>query len=870
MTSPDRLDDLIERQPLDPLAIRNWLQHRQGEINEAFLQGAPVRRQIRARSDLIDRLLQQLWRQQITHCGHSALVAVGGYGRQELHPGSDIDLLFLLEEQEKEVCCTEIGTLITLLWDLGLKIGHSVRSVEQCLEEGEQEITITTNLLESRLLCGSTQTFDRLQHLLNRDSHWASGPFFIAKRNEQQARHAKYNDTAYNLEPNIKEGPGGLRDIQNILWVTRRHFGSSQLKELVDHHFLTTAECADLEAGQERLWEIRYALHLIAGRGEDRLLFDHQPELARHFGHLDNEVHQGVESFMHSYFRIIRGLSLLNEMLLQLFEEELLTPREQRIPTPLDDQLGVRANYLTLLHHDSIRRDPDLALTLFFTLLKRPELKGFTAETIRHLRSSRQQIADHVRCHPLTRRRFLQLFYRGEGLTHTLRRMSRYGLLGAFLPEFEKVVGLMQHDLFHAYTVDEHTLFVVRNLRRFTVPEFRQEFPLQSLLILQLQYPERLYLGALFHDIAKGRGGDHSKLGADVVRAFCRNHGLDYATTREIAWLVENHLIMSTFAQRHDIDDSDEIERFANMVENQTRLDMLYLLTVADIRATNSNLWNHFKEALLAKLYNHTTNALLSEHYSDLQINLDGRNRALPRLAAKGLPPEQIQTFWKGIGEEYFQRHDDQEIEWHTDLILTREQRPLIAFRKESHQGGSEILVYTRDRTFLFSILVHTLESLHLNIQAARINTTHNSYALDIFTVLDQNGETLQEPQLLERIEQSLLRELDHPTLIHQPVQFRRSRHQKHFHDRTTVSYRQDQKRQQTVLEINATDRPGLLSTLCQVFMQCDIRIYNAKITTLGEWVEDIFWVCHQDKRPLSDAEVEREITPRVLEALEQ
>ncbi len=869
MTFETKLNELFQTEPINPLQIRDLIQSEQATIAEAFYQGTSAKILIRRRSDTIDQILQRLWEQTVyACCSECALVAVGGYGRRELHPHSDVDLLILLEQGNSDVH-QAISDFITLLWDLGLQIGHSVRSIESCLEESQQDVTVATNLLEARPLSGPTPYFAELKRALNQDAIWASGPFFVAKRNEQQARLAKYNDTAYNLEPNIKEGPGGLRDIQNILWVTRRHFGSHNLKELIDHHFLTPEEYTDLQAGQEKLWEIRFALHLIAGRGEERLLFEHQPELARHFGHQDSNINQGVEAFMYSYFRTIRGLSRLNEMLLQLFEEQLLTPREQRTPIPLNQHFGTRGGYLTLLQHDALEREPSLALELFTTLLKHPSLKGVTAETIRHLRTYRQSIAEHFAKHPPSRQRFLQLFYHGIGLTHTLRRMNRYGLLGAYLPEFEKVIGLMQHDLFHAYTVDEHTLFVVRNLRRFTVPDHHHEFPFQSQLIEQLKHPERLYLAGLFHDIAKGRGGNHSELGVEVVEDFCKRHYVDEKGATEIAWLVENHLIMSTFAQRRDIDDPDEIERFAKMVDNPSRLDMLYLLTVADIRATNSTLWNHFKDALLFKLYNATRN-LLSEPGAEINHAAESRQQALKQLTLEGLSTEAIKQFWDELGEDYFLKHDAQEIQWHTSAILQQPQRPLITFHIQSHQGGTEILIYTRDQQFLFSIIVHTMEALHLDIQAARINTTHNSYALDIFTVLDQNGETLRDPGLLKKIEENLTREINAPTLIHQPVTFRRSRHQKHFRDRGHVAFRQDSRKRQTVLKIDTADRPGLLSTICQVLMAHNIRIHAAKIATLGERVEDIFWVTHQDNSPLSDEEIHLSIEDQIQRTLEE
>ena len=866
----DQLTQAATQQPVAARAIKEILQQGQQQISDEFHAGTSARTLIRKRSDWIDQLLRALWENPALHAANATLVAVGGYGRRELHPYSDIDLLILIQ-QEDPTCSDAITAFVTLLWDLGLQIGHSVRTVEGCLEEGNADITVATNLLEARLLAGSPVHFEQLQQQLSSDAFWPSGPFFVAKCREQQTRLEKYNDTAYNLEPNIKEGPGGLRDIQNILWVTRRHFGSSNPRELAERHFLTEAECGDLEAGQERLWEVRFALHLIAGRAEERLLFDLQPELARHFGHLDSDNNRGVESFMHSYFRIIRELSLLNEMLLQLFEEQLLTPYEERKPSAIDQHFGTQGGYLTLLQRECLQQQPELALSLFLVLRDHPELKGVTAEAIRQIRAARYSINADFRENRENQQRFLQLFYHPLGLTHLLRRMNRYGVLGAYLPEFEKIIGLMQHDLFHAYTVDEHTLFVVRNLRRLTVPEFHHESPQLSQLILQLDHTGPLYLAALFHDIAKGRGGNHSKLGVSVVHDFCIQHQIAPEESEEIAWLVEHHLDMSSFAQRRDIDDPEEVHIFAQLVETQRRLEMLYLLTVADIRATNRTLWNHFKDTLLKRLFSLTTEALKRLHQPELSAEraTENRQQALDLLRGQRFEESQITPFWSSLEIEYFQKHDAEEIYWHTSAILSNEQRPVIEIHPQSHHGGSEILIYSGDQRFLFSTLIHTLESLGLDIHAARINTTLDSHALDIFTVLTRSGKTLQDPELLQKIRQRLQQEIDHPTLLDQPVTFRRSRHQKHFHEASKVLFRQDERKQQTLLEVDATNRSGLLSSICRVLMECDIRVQGAKIATLGEWVEDLFWVTYQDNTPLEDPEEIRAITQRIKSVLD-
>ena len=876
-------------------SIKQQLEASNQERAYRFQEGVAAITLIKERSAEIDLLLQTLWDELTNSFGniqeYCTLIAVGGYGREELHPYSDIDLLIISEPNSiNPEHNSGIEKFITKLWDLGLQIGHSVRSIDECIEESKNDITVTTNLLEARWLAGSKLLYSRLESVMREDSIWPSDPFFIAKRSEQEERLNRHNGTAYNLEPNIKEGAGGLRDIQNIIWVTQRHFGSRKIRSLVEHNFLTVEECAYLEGGQERLWEIRFALHLIAGRAEERLLFEHQSELADHFGHLDNVDKRGVESFMHSYFRLIHSLSLLNEILLQLFEEKLLTPDAGGVLIAIDENFSLRSGYLTLQPNNGseqsrFEENPTLILKLFLLLSQDSTIKGLTADTIRQIRSSLNSIDNNFRANPVNRELFLQFFKRPKGLTHQFRQMNRYGVLGAYLPEFEKIIGLMQYDLFHAYTVDEHTLFVVRNLRRLTVSEYRNEYPQLSKIILNIANPERLYIAALFHDIAKGRGGDHSKLGVEIVRNFCTQHQVEEDATTDICWLVENHLMMSSFAQRRDIDDPAEIHAFTQLITNQDRLELLYLLTVADIRATNPTLWNHWKESLLSRLYQYTTDALNrglkegdiskeleSEHRERarqlIRINSDLNNSDLSSSKLK-ITDEKVEELWSTLDSDYFQKEDPDSISWHTESILGSSERPLVTLNPDSQQGGSEILIYSCDRQFLFPILVHAIESLGLDIQAAKINTTKDSYALDVFNVLNSRGGIISDSSEAEKIEKRLLREIESTTLLSQPVAFRKTRLQKHFHNESRVEFEQDRSNAQTILEIHTNDQPGVLSTICRTLMGCNIRIHGAKIATLGERVEDRFWVTHQDSSPLLDEKFNQKISKELRQELD-
>ncbi|MCK5481195.1 MAG: [protein-PII] uridylyltransferase, partial [Gammaproteobacteria bacterium] len=603
------LDAAPETNPL-PL-FRDCLRQGNATLIEHFEDGVSANILISARSWLVDQVLVRAW-DRFTGAAHDtlALVAVGGYGRGELMPGSDVDLLLLLPDADNGQYNQVIEELLTFLWDIGLEVGHSVRTVKDCVEQSLADITVATNLMEARLLTGAAELFQRMQESTSPPEIWNSRDFFEVKREEQCTRHRKYHDTASKLEPNIKGGPGGLRDIQMIAWVANRHFGTGSLDELIERGFLTSEEYQTLIEGRNHLWKIRFALHALTGRGEDRLLFDYQRVLASTFGFEDDSNRLGVEAFMKQYYRTIMELNRLNEMLLQLFHEEILYPEGLGEPLVLNKRFQSRNNFLEVSNPQVFRNYPFALLEIFLLLEENLDLKGVRADTIRLVREHTHLIDEDFRNDIRARSLFMEIIRQPHGITHELRRMNIYGVLAAYLPAFEHIVGLMQYDLFHIYTVDEHILFVVRNLRRFTVPEFADEFPLCSHVIGTLPKPELLYLAGLFHDIAKGRGGDHSELGGADSREFCLRHDLSAHDTDLVVWLVNQHLLMSTTAQREDISDPHVVNRFAKTIGNTVHLDYLYLLTVADIRATNPELWNSWKDSLLKQLYHNTRHAL--------------------------------------------------------------------------------------------------------------------------------------------------------------------------------------------------------------------------------------------------------------------
>ncbi|HQU15146.1 MAG: [protein-PII] uridylyltransferase [Chromatiales bacterium 21-64-14] len=859
-----------------PLAIfRRALDTSDAELARRFAEDAPADELVHGRARQVDGVLIAAWRELLGGAGPDlALVAVGGYGRGELHPCSDIDLMILVAQGvDREHHREGIERYLTLLWDLGLDVGHSVRSVDDCVREAQQDITVATNLMEARLLTGPEALLDALRAATGPDRLWPSRAFFEAKRKEQQTRHTKFHDTAYNLEPNIKEGPGGLRDIQMVGWVAKRHFGAATLHDLVAHGFLTEAEYQALADGQNHLWRIRFALHDLTGRREDRLLFDHQAAVARRFGYQDADHNLGVEQFMQVYYRTVMELGRLNEMLLQLFQEAILYGDDPGAPVPINRRFQARNGFIEVTGPDVFRHYPFALLEIFLLLQQHSELTGVRASTIRLIRAHRKRIDDKFRADLRARSLFMEILRQPRGVAHELRRMNRYGILAAYIPAFGQVVGRMQYDLFHVYTVDEHTLTLVRNLRRFTVAEFSHEFPLCSGLIQQLPKPELLYIAALFHDIAKGRGGDHSELGAADAEAFCRAHGLSQYDTRLVCWLVRNHLIFSLTAQRRDISDPQVIHGFAQKVGDQAHLDYLYLLTVADIRATNPELWNAWRQALLLELYNAVTRALRRglENPIDKQERIaEAQEEAGAELRRLGLGEEAIDQVWDEVSEDYFLRYLPDEIVWHTEAIAgcTAADLPLVLVRPHSTRGGTQIFLYTAEADHLFATATAALDQLGLTIVDARIIKSRHGFTLDTYLVLEADGGLIEQPYRLDEIRVTLQRRLRTPERS-VAVTRHPSRHLKHFSIPTQLDFVQDDSNRRTVIDLLTGDRPGLLSQVGQAFHRCGVRVQNAKVTTIGAQANDVFFVTDLRNEPLSEERI-RELRGILSAALDQ
>ncbi|MEW6352947.1 MAG: [protein-PII] uridylyltransferase [Pseudomonadota bacterium] len=836
---------------------RDLLHEANQTLRRRFLDGAPIAALVHGRARLIDHLLKHVWTEICSAPpGDIALIAVGGYGRGELHPGSDVDLLILLADDTHAATQKNVERFITFLWDIGLEVGHSVRSPAECVREADADITVATNLMEARLLIGPSALFRAMQDSTGPQHIWPSRRFFEAKWREQIQRHHKYHDTAYNLEPNIKEGPGGLRDIQMIGWVAKRHFGAATLHDLVGHGFLTEQEFAALDAGQNFLWQIRFGLHTLAQRREDRLLLDYQRSLAQQFGYQDDAHHLAVEQFMKRYYRTVMELSRLNEMLLQLFQEAILLADEPHAPVALNKRFQARNQFIEVTHEKVFQHYPFALLEIFLLLAQHRELQGVRASTIRLIRNHRHLIDDKFRADLRCRALFMELLRQPSGIAHELQRMNRYGVLGAYLPAFGDIVGQMQHDLFHVYTVDEHTLFLLRNLRRFALEKFAHEFPLCSEIFQRLPKPEILYLAGLFHDIAKGRGGDHSELGAHEALAFCLHHGMSRYDANLVAWLVQYHLIMSATAQRQDIGDPAVINAFAARVRDQTHLDYLYLLTVADIRATNPTLWNDWKNSLLMELYAATTRALargLENPLERAERIRETQAQAQELLQRQGVEHDATRKLWNELGDDYFLRYAPDEIAWHAQAILAARDAPLILMRQRGQRGGTELFIYAPDRDYLFAAITGALDQLGLNVHDARIVTARNGYTLNSFIILEESGAAIEGVQRNAEIAAALKRQLLEPGAPGTHVTRRVRRQLKHFPIATQVSFDQDTRNQRTIMEVVTADRPGLLAKVGKAFVECGVRLQTAKIATLGARAEDIFFITDAHNRPLTD-----------------
>jgi [protein-PII] uridylyltransferase len=843
---------------------RQRLQSLRAGLYSEFERHANASQLLKKHSRLVDELLCDLWR-ATDMPAEICLAAVGGYGRGELFPHSDIDLLILLPDGEETAFDTRLEPLIGLFWDIGLNVGHSVRSLRECIAEADKDVTVQTNLLEARPLIGNFGLFRTMREQLL--SALDPEKFLQAKQIEQSQRHARFNDSAYNLEPNLKESPGGLRDLQNILWISQGAGLGSSWTALAANGLITAREAGLIRRNELFLQMLRIRLHYLSGRREDRLLFDFQNELASEFGITGNPRRRASERIMQRYYRSAKFVRLMNEILLQVLTERIL-PRTETF-VEINPRFQSRNGLLETRVPSVLQQQPSAILEGFLLLEQHPELKGFSAPMLRNLWRVKNLVNRDFRANPANKQLFLKILRQPSGQTTTFRRMNRYGILGRYIPAFGRIEGQMQHDLFHVYTVDEHILNVLRNLRRFAIQQYIHEFPLCSRLMSGFDKPELLYLAALFHDIAKGRGGDHSVLGTADARRFCKQHGLPKDDAELVSWLVTQHLVMSRTAQKCDLSDPAVIESFSRQVGDERRLTALYLLTVADIRGTSPAVWNAWKAKLLENLFLSTRRQLQGNSGSPDAEVAARKQQAAERLSHYAVMPPSYQELWENFGRNYFLRHESQEIAWHTRLLLAhlRATKPIVRTRLSPAGDGIQVMIYTRDREDLFARICAFFERLGYSIVEAKIHTTLNGYALDSFLVLDENNTSVRYRDLLSYIEYELTQQIEGGQALQAPPPGRISRQVKHFPITPAVTLEAEQDGNHHLLSIVAGDRPGLLSLIARTLLLHGVRLHTAKINTLGNRAEDTFLISGRSGEQLPD-DVIRQLETELSEQL--
>ncbi|MGF1774127.1 bifunctional uridylyltransferase/uridylyl-removing protein GlnD [Vibrio wakamikoensis] len=834
--------------------LETFAEHQKQE----FLNHHPITDLVLGRSDYIDQLLRRLWSaSELSNQTYLSLVAVGGYGRGELHPLSDIDILLVSRKKIPTSLESTISEFITLLWDLKLEVGHAVRTVDECIEIGQSDLTVATNLQEARLLCGSEDTFSQLKAQIDSDNFWPSETFYNAKIEEQRARHAKYHDTTYNLEPDIKSTPGGLRDIHTLSWVARSHFGATSLYEMSRFGFLTDAEYRELVECQNFLWRVRFALHIELRRYDNRLMFAHQAQVAENLGFV-GEGNVAVETMMKEFYRTLRRVAELNKMLLKLFDQAIVNKGQIQQAEILDDDFQRRGKLIEARKPALFQARPETILDMFIHIANDSSIEGVSPATLRQLRTARRRLNKFLHTIPEAREKFMDLVRHPNALHRAFRLMHKLGVLAAYLPQWSQIVGQMQFDLFHVYTVDEHSVRLLNHIHTYSLEESYSKHPICCEIYPRMHKKEQLILAAIFHDIGKGRGGDHSEIGAVEAYDFCMQHGLSKPEAKLVSWLVQNHLLMSVTAQRRDIYDPDVIIEFAKKVRDEEYLEYLLCLTVADISATNPELWNSWKRTLLAELFYSTQRVLRR----GLENPVDVRDRirhnqqlASALLRKQNFVAREIEVLWQRFKADYFLRHTHKQIAWHSEHILKLEDpsKPLVLMSKNATRGGTEVFVYSKDQPALFATVVAELDRRNFNVHDAQIMTSKDGFVLDTFMVLDQHGDAIECSR-----HSAVIKHLIHVLEDGRPTKIktrRAPRNLKHFNVKTKVDFLPTKGKKRTLMELVALDAPGLLAKVGATFAQLNLSLHGAKITTIGERAEDLFILTGENGSRLTDEE---------------
>lgn len=861
------LSDYLKNNTLDG-SIQKWNQHIEEKFDQYFEDGTSIRHIVLARSNAIDESLSLLWQKAGLNDSKICLFAVGGYGRQEMLPYSDVDIMLFSENELDTTQEQQVSQFIASVWDTGFKPGVSVRTAQSCIEQATQDITIATSLIESRLIIGEQRLSRWPREIVNKT--WSDRDFFDAKMQEQNKRHAQYNFTESNLEPDIKNSPGGIRDMNQMAWIAKRHFRVNRFYDLVHLGFVSEFELNMLEEAETCYWEIRHHLHRLTKRDENRLLFDYQKDIAKRFGYINEDHHNSpnyaVEQFMRLYYRKAQQVSTLNEILLAFFNQAVIKPHlkdtKEKI-TVLNERFTITGDKIAVKHHRIFSENPSAILEIFYLIAIHPEIKGIRALTLRLLVLAAKSIDQNFRNNPEHKALFMKIIQSSNKLYETLSDMRRYGILGNYLPAYGQIMGLMQYDLFHIYTVDQHTLFLLRNLERFKEPEFAKDFPVVSSVYQRLKKRDIIMIAALFHDIAKGRNGDHCILGAEDAREFCHSHGINAEDTALIAWLIENHLLISLTAQKKDISDPDVIQEFAAQLKDMEHLDYLYSLTVADINATNPKLWNTWRSSLMRQLYTQTRDVIRNgiDRPVDYQMLIEDTKFFASERLVQDFSLERVESVWQELDDEYFLKESVDDIAWSTHAILEHGSgtEPLITLRaqRKSAQDAVQIFIYTKDKPNLFATTVAVLDRMNLDVQDARIITAKTDFSLDSYIVLDRFGTLLTDPQRQETVKNALSEALSHVDEYPNLMQRRIPRQLRHFNIENIVTIRTDDILKQQKIEISTLDQPGLLAKIGGLFMMQGLDIHSAKIVTLGERAEDIFYVTKKNDIMMSEEEAD-------------
>ncbi len=858
------------------LGIPEWLAQISDDVSRALERGVNIRQLVAARACAIDSLLVALFDWFELDQTDLALFATGGYGRGELSLHSDIDILLLAPEDINTDVSSKIDGLVAMLWDIGLEPALSVRSIQDCLEAARDH-TVASSLLEARLLIGNDALQEAPTDIVNQ--LWSQREFFEIKLNEAKSRYIQHNATEYNLEPNIKTAPGGLRDIHVIGWITKRYFRVGKLYDLVQQDFLTEKEFDELSFAESYLWQIRHYLHEMTGRNENKLLFDYQREIAQLMGYEtqpDDEPNAAVERFMRDYYRCAMQISTLSEMLINHYYETIIEPQlpdaEHPVKRPLNAHFNQVGNQIAISHHRVFAQHPEAILEMFL-LMGQHSIKSVRTHTVRALKVAARGIDQTYRDNSEHQALFLANLKEQNYLFHRLRAMNRYGVLGNYIPAFAQVTGLMQYDLFHRYTVDAHTLFLIRILHRFTDPRFQHDFPLVSAIFQRIERKEIIVLAAMFHDIAKGRGGNHSQLGETESIEFCLKHGMSLADANLVGWLTRYHLLMSMTAQKKDISDPEVVTIFSDIIGNVTHLNHLYVLTVADMNATNPQLWNSWRATLMKQLYSQTRRILRAD--IDAPTNRQDmisatRKQALVMLDNvdnQHMNRDEVLSLWDDLGDEYFLREIAEDILWHTEAILNHppigrasdaDSAPLVVLRehRELALDAIQVFVYTQDQTNLFAVTMAVFDQMNLDVLDARIITATRNFALDSYVLLDRSGTLLTDKDNQQELKERLVDAFKNPSTP-KLTNKRIPRQLRHFEVPTVISFEFNEASGQHIMSLQTLDQPGLLARVGQVFLQQEIEVHAARITTLGERAEDMFYLSDQNDAPLSDTKLE-------------